>query len=463
MSLKKNSLKQIVLHSSNGHLGYSPTKEKSFWKGAKRRPDFYISDSGSADIGPKYLGMDVASSPRNWQKHDLRLMLLASRRQRVPMIIGSARDCGTNAGVDLYVSLIREIAQEERISPFRLTFIYSNIDKAFLEKKLRAGVRIKGLGGFKDLTVDELEATSNIVGVMGVDPIIDALDGGADVVIAGRASDTAIFAAAGIWSGMPKAQSYFAGKALECASFCAEPYGAKETVLGTITKDSVRLEAMADFQRCTPESIAGHLMYERPTPHEEVVPRGILYTDKCRYVQSSPGTTVVTGMRFVAAKRPTIKLEGSGKVGERAVAVVGVRDPMMIEKIDSVIADAKREVQGQYGGKGMRRYQLHYHVYGRDGVMGELEPCERITSHELCVVVEAIAPDAGLARDVALMGARMIFYARSVRGLKGTAGAATILFAEVLKGDPAYRWTLNHVMEVDDPGSLFSRETIKVG
>lgn len=60
MVLKKVSPKQIVLHSSNGHLGYSLTKEDSFWKGAERRPDFYVSDSGSADIGPRYLGMDVA-------------------------------------------------------------------------------------------------------------------------------------------------------------------------------------------------------------------------------------------------------------------------------------------------------------------------------------------------------------------------------------------------------------------
>ena len=43
----------------------------------------------------------------------------------------------------------------------------------------------------------------------------------------------------------PKANAYYLGKVLECASFCAEPYTAKESVIGTITHDDVKVTAMS--------------------------------------------------------------------------------------------------------------------------------------------------------------------------------------------------------------------------
>ena len=83
------SKETLRIHCSNGHLGFAPTKEESFWIGAKTLPDYYCCDSGSDDIGPVPLGTNKCASHPNHQKHDLELMLLASREQGVPMIIGS--------------------------------------------------------------------------------------------------------------------------------------------------------------------------------------------------------------------------------------------------------------------------------------------------------------------------------------------------------------------------------------
>ena len=52
------SKSSLTLHCSNGHLGFAPTKEESFWIGAETKPDYYCCDSGSDDIGPAPLGMD---------------------------------------------------------------------------------------------------------------------------------------------------------------------------------------------------------------------------------------------------------------------------------------------------------------------------------------------------------------------------------------------------------------------
>jgi hypothetical protein len=53
------------------------------------------------------------------------------------------------------------------------------------------------------------------------------------------------------------------------ASFCAEPYGGKKSVLGEITMDDIKITAMSPEQRCTVASVAGHAMYERPNPFHE--------------------------------------------------------------------------------------------------------------------------------------------------------------------------------------------------
>ena len=175
--------------SPNGHLGFAPTKEGSFYIGAATHPDYYCCDSGSDDIGPVPLGMDKCASHPDWQYHDLELMLLAAREQGVPMIIGSAGDTGTNSRVDMYVDMIRDMAKKHGLKKFKLAYFYSEVDKEYLRRKMLAGEKIEGLNSRSDLTIEELDATTRIVAVAGVHPFIKALEMGADVIIGGRTSD----------------------------------------------------------------------------------------------------------------------------------------------------------------------------------------------------------------------------------------------------------------------------------
>src|SRR5690242_8705125 len=119
----------------NGHLGFAPLRVPSFRLGLAERPDYIAADSGSDDVGPIPLG---------WQTHDLEQMLLAARELGVPMIIGSSGDTGSNSRVDLYVSIIRQLAQKHRLPRFRLGYFYSEVDKAHVRRKLQAGERVEG-------------------------------------------------------------------------------------------------------------------------------------------------------------------------------------------------------------------------------------------------------------------------------------------------------------------------------
>ena len=442
----------------NGHLGFAPLKPESFLLGVEARPDFIAADSGSDDVGPVPLGSDSCASPKAWQTYDLEQMLLASRRIGVPMIIGSAGDTGSDSRVAMYCEIIRELAAKHALAPFRLGWFTSEVDKERVRRAIRSDEPVEGLDGRDALDEAELDATDRIVAVAGVHPYLDLLGKGADVIIGGRSSDCVVFAAPMLHRGADAADAYFLGKALECASFCAEPYGAKETVMGAIEDDGVHVTAMHPDQRCTIASVAGHAMYERSNPYLEHVAGGVLDMTRCHYEQVSHKTTRVTGQVFHPAARMRVKLEGSGKVGERYVGIVGIRDPYTIAHVDEVIAWARRQVEERMGPDG---WELHYSVFGKNGVMGDTEPV-RTPAHELCILVQGVAPTREMAEEVTMIGTRQMFYAR-LPEVKGTAGSVAFPLDEVLPASPGYRWTLNHTMAVDDPMELFPTHITTIG
>src|SRR5690606_25154084 len=241
------------------------------------------------------------------------------------------------------------------------------------------------------------------------------------------------------------------GKVLECASFCAEPYGAKESVIGTITHEDVKVTAMHPEQRCTVASVAGHAMYERANPYYEYFAGGMLDMKDCTYEQYDEKTCRITGAKYYPAEQIKVKLEGSGKVGEKFIGIAGVRDPYTLQHIDDVIHYARAQTEKEFQGK---EYHLHFHMFGKNGVMREMEPVKNITPHELGIVVEGIAKDKTLAEELTLFATRQIFYAR-LPEVKGTAGTAAYLIDDVIYAVPAYEWTMNHTVPVKDPLELF--------
>jgi hypothetical protein len=443
----------------NGHLGFAPIRTGSFRIGCDCEPDLICADSGSCDVGPVPLGADISSSPRQWQADDLETMLLASRRLGVPMIVGSAGDTGSNSRVDLFVGIIRDLAEKHRLAKFRVGYFYSEVSKKVLRQRVAAGDTITGLDGRPPLDLAGLDATDRVVAMAGVHPYIKLLDEGADVIVGGRGSDCAIFAAPAIRQGFPEGLAYFYGKVLECASFCAEPYGGKESVLGEITMDDVKVTALSPEQRCTIASVAGHAMYERANPFDEHFLGGHIDMSRCHYEQYDERTVRVTGPEYRPASELRVKLEGSGKIGERYVGIVGVRDPYTIANIDLVTEWARGQVVERFGASG---YELHFTVYGRNAILRDREPLKTMPAHELGIVVQAVAPTKAMAEEVCMIATRQMFYARLPQ-VKGTAGGVAFLLDEVMPASPAYRWTVNHTMRLDDPLELFPTFIVEAG
>ena len=375
------------------------------------------------------------------------------------MIVGSAGDSGANSRVDMFVNIIKQLTEKHRIPKFKVGYFYSGVSKDYLRQKIKDGKVITGLGGFPDLTLEVIENAERIVAMAGVHPFIKLLDMGADVIIGGRCGDIAIFAAPAIRAGFPEGLAYHMGKMIECSSLCAEPFMAKETVIATISDEDIKLTPYHPAQRCTVAAACSHSMYERANPFYEYAVGGMLDMTECKYEQFDEGTSRISGAKWLPAKEIRVKLEGSRKVGERYIGIVAIRDPYAVQHVDKVIRWSRDRVEERFGKTG---YQLYYHVFGKNGVMRDLEPVKKSRSHELCIVVEGVAPTKELAEEVTGIGLRQVAYMR-MPGVKATALAAAFLVEEPMPTRTAYMWSINHTVPVDDPLELFPVHLIEAG
>jgi hypothetical protein len=195
-------------------------------------------------------------------------------------------------------------------------------------------------------------------------------------------------------------------------------------------------------------------MYERNDRFTEHVAGGVVDMSNCTYEQVDERTTRASGAVFRADPVVKVKIEGAGMVGHRRLAVVGIRDPYTVGLIADAIRWSQGKVEERFGPAG-EHYEVYFHRYGDNGVMKDLEPPTNSQARELCVIVEALAPEPKQAEEIAALAARNLFYARLPQ-VKGTAGTAALMSDEILIGEPGYVWTLNHVLPVADATELFS-------
>jgi hypothetical protein len=120
-------VEEYRLLSTSGLLGYG-FPEASLEAGMAREPHMIGVDGGSTDPGPYYLGSGKCVNSRMAMKRDLRLMLRAARRQRIPLIIGSCGGAGGEPHLQTVVGIVREIAREDALH-FRLAIIHSEQDR----------------------------------------------------------------------------------------------------------------------------------------------------------------------------------------------------------------------------------------------------------------------------------------------------------------------------------------------
>jgi len=455
---------EIRVLSATGMLG-SGFMESSFERGVSLKPHVIGCDAGSTDAGPAFLGAGTPYFSNEATKRDLRLMLKARDKLDVPLIIGSCGFAGGDAGVDWTRDIVLEIARENGYK-FRLALIRSEQDKGYLKQRYREG-RILPLKPAPPISEEIIDRSAHIVGVMGHEPITAAVEGGAQVVLAGRATDTSLFAAVPLMRGAGAGPAWHAAKTLECGAAATVQRKRPDSIFAWVRDDHFDVEPLDMDNRCTPQSVASHTLYENADPFLITEPGGTIDSYGARYEALNDRAVRVYGSAFRTADRVTIKLEGAEFAGYQSVIIAGVREPFIIRQLDSWLAAMQAKfaerVKELFDGRvGPGDYTIRVRVYGRDGVMGKLEPRANEIGHEVGLLFTITSAHEATSGAIAKSFSHFAlhFPIPEWRGL--ISGLAFPLAPAELDKGPVYRFNLNHIVVPDDPLEMFRTEYLEV-
>ena len=381
--------------SACGALGYGYPKE-SLEAALRGRVDAIISDGGSMDAGPYYLGTGTEYFEREAVKADFRHMVEAGQKIGCPVILGSSGMAGGNRNLDWMVDVAKEVFAELNVQNAKVAVIGAELDPAIAIVEFRKGA-LRATGEGPELTEEGLRE-SMIVGQMGIHPLMTALENGAQYILAGRSCDVALFASDMIRRGIDVGLAYHVGHVLECGALACDPGSPSDCLVAEIYDDnSAIFIAPNPSRRCTAYSIAAHSLYEESHPQLQFYPEGVLAMEKTQFFSKDARTAGIRGSRFVRAGKPwpwSIKLEGSRRLGARKVSLIYI-DPADLPKIPVDVL-----------------------VYGRNGV--QKTPVEA-SQRELGIIIEtASKTQEGAVLLASLLTHYLIHYGYA--GRKATAG-----------------------------------------
>lgn len=457
-------MEEIRIIAPTGMLGSGYLLE-SLNRGLSQNPQFIGVDSGSTDPGPYYLGAGECGFSKAAYKRDLTPLLVGARQLKIPLAIGSAGTAGSEKQLQWAFEIIQEIAKEKGLH-FKIALIHAEQNKDFLVKKLKEG-KITPLFPSEALKEEEIRRSEHIVAMMGAEPYIQALSQGAEVILAGRSSDAAIFASFGIKNGFEAGLSWHLGKILECGTAAVTVRKGPDCIIAHLKKDHFIVEALDPTLRCTPQSIAAHSFYENFDPHLIHESSGTLDIRNAQYQAISDRAVKVSGSKFISRKPLTVKLEGAEFVGYQSIVLGSIRDPVMIRQIDEWMERLKKKVNERiadlYEDQGIRESILiFYHLYGKNGTMGTLEPVKKTLSHELCLVIEATAGTQEIANTVASSARHLALHLPVPEWSGLISGVAFPYSPAHLQRGRVYRFNMNHIMEIDDLTEAFQIEMISL-
>jgi hypothetical protein len=439
-------MKEMRYIAATGAVGAGVDRE-SLFAALDEDPQFIAADAGTTDAGAFALGAGETAFSRGAVKRDLALMLEAGLRAQVPVLVGSAGTAGADVHVELTLAIVEEIA-EELGQQLRGFAIYAEQDQGSLVASLEEE-RIRPLARARALEHEQLVRCRRVVAMMGVEPLQEALVDDPQFIIAGRCSDAALYAALPLMQGFPAGPAWHAGKIVECGTLACETMG-PGVMLVTLREESFSVRPVGPALRCTPQSVAAHSLYETANPFRFVEPSGTLDISDSAYEEEDDVAVRVTGSRFAPADEYSVKLEGAELTGYETMLVGGVRDPFILAQLDAwlgrirlyIEASMRRLLGIDLDGE---RYRLGFQVYGRDAVMGELEPLDA-PGHEVGIVCTTLAPTQEEASEMARLCRQPLLHAPIPEWKGAITGFAYLHNPAWVETGAAYRFCLNHVL-----------------
>ena len=405
-------------------------------------------DSGSTDSGPAYLAQAVSKTNREAIKRDLEVLMAETWRAGIPLVIGSCGTSGTDAGVDWTADIAVEVARELAIAP-KIALLYCEQTRAAVKTWNAAG-RIHPLPPAGPLAEAAIDACDHIVAVMGAEPYMAAIAAGANIVLGGRTTDTAVLAAVPLMRGAGAGPAWHASKVAECGGQCTvNPRSGG--VLMRVGAEAFDIEPLTPDNQCSPHSVSAHMLYENSDPYRLIEPGGILDVTAADYRQLDERTTRVTGSRWTPAPC-TMKLEGAGGGAFQTIMFMGIEDPEVLADLDAfhdrlhaALTTRIRRTFGEEAGE----FDVSLRIYGWNGVSGLPAPAGAPPPREVGVLFVVTAETQALANRMAKACNAHFFHFPLRSGIELPSYAFPFTPAEIPRGQ-VFEFLLNHVVDVDD-------------
>ena len=263
--------------------------------------------------------------------------------------------------------------------------------------------QIQPLAAAPPLDAEKIGRFSHIVSLAGVEPLQEALQAGADIILAGRTTDTAVIAALPLMRGMHPGASWHGAKIAECGAFCSS-HPATGVILLEVDKDGFTVEPMAAGAVCTPHSVSAHMLYENADPFILHEPGGYLDVREADYTALDERRVRVEGSHWVKTDPYTVKLEAASLAGYQTSMLAVIRDAHYIrnariwaDKLVQICTDKTREALGLHP----KDYDLQIRLIGVDAALGKWE--QTITTDravEIGVLVLITADSQALATEI---------------------------------------------------------------
>ena len=437
----------ITVLVPSGMLG-AGVKDVHVQYGISRGAQAIAVDSGSTDSGAAYLACAVSKMNRESIKRDLQVLMAAAHEARIPLLVGSCGTGGTDAGVDWTRDIAMEVAGELGIAP-KIACLYSEQDATALVSKNRQG-KVTPLAPMGPVSDETLQSCEHIVALMGPEPYIRALENGADIVLGGRTTDTAVLAAVPLMKGAGAAPSWHAAKVAECGGQCTVNPG-RGGVLITVGKSCFDIEPLEVANRCSPLSVSSHMLYETADPTVLTEPGGILDVSAALYSAVTPRITRVTGSLW----RPmpyTMKLEGARAGAYQTLMLIGIEDPQVLARLDWLHAQMQaaliERIRSTFGEEASD-FDVSLRIYGWNGVSGRKVPAGTAPPREVGILFVVTAHTQELANRMAKACNPYFFHFPVQLESELPSYAFPFTPAEIPRGR-IYEFVLNHVVHTAD-------------
>ena len=428
--------------------------------GLAGNPHAIACDAGSTDSGPAYLATGRAKYSRDAVKTDLGILMRAQAKTGIPLLIGSCGTSGSDMALDWMRDIAIEIAHEQGLQP-TIALLYSEQSPALMRQKAAAGL-ITPLAPMTDADPALFARCEHIVALMGPEPYMAALEAGADIVLGGRTTDTAVLAALPLLRGMGAGASWHAGKIAECGGLCAV-HSRMGGVMIRVGKDAFEVEPLAAANQCTPRTVSAHMLYENSDPFFLHEPGGVLDVSNARYEAIDARVVRSSGARF-DVKPYTMKLEGASAGAFQTIMLVGILDRAVLRELDRFIAQMHQTLVGRVNdtiGASAGNFDISLRAYGANAVSGLPRAADAPVPEEVGLLFVATASTQDLATRIAKTCNPLFFHMPLNPDTPLPSYAFPFSPAEIERG-AAYDFLINHVVHVKNGLELVRTEYINL-